>query len=132
MSKLQIRIDHELRCNSQGIIWNLISTAEGLSRWLADDVRQDGNKLTLTWGETWSHHEIRHATITGKAKNRRIRFRWDDEDDPNAYIELMMEKSELTGDFILTIIDFADPEEEESLRDLWADNLERLHTTTGL
>lgn len=132
MSKNKIHIEHELRSNSQSIIWHLISTAEGLSRWLADDVREDGNSLTLTWGETWSHHEIRKATITGKAKNRYLRFRWDDEDDPEAYIELLMEKSDLTNDFILSITDFAEAGDEDQLEELWADNLERLHTTTGL
>ena len=132
MGKIKIHIEHELKSNSQGIIWPLISTAEGLSHWLADDVREDGNSLTLTWGETWSHHEIRKATITGRVKNNYLRFRWDDEDDPEAYIELKMEKNDLTNDFILSITDYAEPGDEEQLEELWNDDLERLRTTTGL
>ena len=132
MKKQRIHIEHELTSNSENIIWNLIATAEGLARWMADDVQQSGDTLAFTWGELWSHHEIREAYITDKVRNHYLRFRWKDEEDDAAYIELRMEKSDLTGDYTLAITDFAPAEDTDQMRDLWEDNLEQLHRSSGL
>ena len=132
MSKNKIHIEHELRSNSQSIIWHLISTAEGLSRWLADDVREDGNSLTLTWGETWSHHEIKTASVLEEARGEYIRYSWENGIDEDDFWELRIEKSDITGDYILIITDHALPEDIESLESIWESNLEQLHHTTGL
>ena len=39
MKKKRLNIERELLSSSSSIIWNLISTPEGLSRWIADDVK---------------------------------------------------------------------------------------------
>ena len=132
MTKQQIIIERELRANSESIIWELISTADGLARWVADDVQLSGKNLIFTWGQLWSHHEIRQAVITEKKKNKYIRFRWIDEIDENAYIELRISKTDLTDDCILSIIDYALPEDVEQLSELWEDDLDRLHRSTGM
>ncbi len=61
-----------------------------------------------------------------------MRFKWDTDDDPDSYVELGMMKSDLTGYYTLTITDFAYEEDVESMEDLWAEDLERLHRSTGL
>lgn len=132
MKKKKLTIEYELKSSSETIIWNLISTPEGLSRWLADEVTLDGKSLTFTWGEVWRYHEVKHATVTLIRKGKSFRFRWNDDTDPAAYVELGLTKSELTGDCILSITDFAPVGEEDDMRDLWDDNLERLHQSTGL
>ena len=65
-------------------------------------------------------------------KNKSITLRWDDETDDNAYLELQMLRNELTGDYMLRITDYALPEEEDALAQIWEQNLERLHHSTGL
>lgn len=132
MKKQKISIERELKSSSQSIIWNLISTAAGLSRWLANEVTQDGDRLSFTWGELWKHHEIKTAVITEVVKNSSFRYKWENEEDEAAYIELRMEKSDLTNEFILVITDYAEPDDVESLKDLWYGDLERLHQNTGL
>lgn len=132
MKKQLIHIEHELKSNSPSIIWKLIGTPEGLARWIADDVTLDGTTLTLTWGETWRHHEIRKAEITKQVKQSYLRMHWHDDPDPEAYLELRMEYNELTDDYILLITDFAFEDDLDSIRDLWDDNLERLHQSSGL
>ena len=132
MKKQQINIEHELRSNSPTIIWQLIGTPEGLARWIADKVTLDGTTLTLTWGETWRNHEIRKAEITKLVKQSFLRIHWHDDPDPEAYLELRMEYNELTDDYILLITDFAYDDDIDSMRDLWNDNLERLHQSSGL
>lgn len=132
MNKKKISIEHELKCRSERIIWPLISTPEGLAKWIADEVHASGNVLTFTWGEVWSHHEVRTATILGTTDFLSVRLKWDDETDSNAYWELKIEKSDITDDFILVITDFAPADDTDTLEDIWAANLERLHRSTGL
>jgi len=132
MTKQKIIIERELITNSESILWQLISTADGLALWVADDVKLHGKTLEFTWGNVWSHHEIRQAEILEKKKNKYIRFRWIDEVDDNAYIELKILRTDLTNDFILSITDFALSEDVEQLTGLWEDDLERLHRATGM
>lgn len=92
----------------------------------------DGDALVFTWGNTWSHHEIRRAAVVAKVKNRRIRFRWENEEDRVAYVELRMEKDTLSNDYMLHITDFAYPEDVDGLCAVWDDNMEKLHRSSGL
>lgn len=132
MDKKKISIERELKCRSERIIWPLISTAAGLSKWMADDVSANGDVLTFTWGELWSHHEVRRARILGKTDYLSVRFRWEDEVNPDAYWELKMEKGDITDDFILVVTDFASAEDSDVMEDIWEANFERLHRSTGL
>jgi uncharacterized protein YndB with AHSA1/START domain len=132
MERHRLILDHHLHSRSSTIIWQLISTAGGLMKWVADEVSEQKGKMQFTWGDPWGHHETRTATIINKVKNKSISFRWDDEPDEEAYLELQMLRNELTGDFMLRITDYALPEDEGSLTQIWEQNLERLHHTTGL
>lgn len=132
MKKLKLNIEYELRSRSISIIWGLVSTAEGLSKWLADEVRQDGRTLTFQWGDLRGDHEIRTATITRKVKNRVLQFHWDDEDVADDFVEIAIIHLDLTDSYLLSITDFADAADIESLHDLWDDNMERLHRNSGI
>ena len=124
MKKNRINIEHELKCKHASIIWPLLSTDAGLKKWIADEVTRQGEQMTFTWGETWSHHEIKTAHVVEESRQERIRFVWDDETDSDAYWEMLIERSDITGDYILVVTDFALPEDEESLRDIWQQNFE--------
>ena len=132
MNKQRLELEYVLRSNSENIIWNTISTASGLQKWIADEVTENGDKLTFTWGDIYKHHETRTATILKSVKNKYIRLRWDDELTPEAFLEMRISKSELTNDYVLSVIDYANPEDIESLRDIWDQNFEELHRNTGL
>ncbi|MBQ8047725.1 MAG: SRPBCC domain-containing protein [Prevotella sp.] len=132
MAKKRINIDHPLKSSSESIIWSLISTPEGMAKWLADEVDREGDTFVFTWGHTYGHHEIKRAEITDVVRNRYIRLRWHNDEDPEAYLELRVDRSDLTGDYMLHIVDFAAEDDVESLYDLWDDNLDQLHRSTGL
>lgn len=132
MNKTKICIEHELRSRSANIIWPLISSKDGLKKWMADEVTRQEDTFTFTWGEVWKSHETRTATVIAEEKGQMIRIRWDDEEDANAYVELRTEKGDITNDYILIITDFAEEDEIDSLKGLWQANLERLHQNTGL
>ena len=132
MKKQRINIEHELRSNSPALIWQFISTPEGLARWIADEVQLDGATFRLTWGNPFQHCETREATVTDMVRQSHLRMRWVDESDDEAYLELRMERSDLTNDYMLIITDYAFAEDVDSLRDIWEDNLHRLRHSTGL
>lgn len=132
MRKQKLSLQYELRSNSANIIWQLISNEAGLQKWLADSVVRDGDSMTFTWGEVWSHHDTHTAAIIEEKKLQHIRFRWADDEDPDTYWQMGLEKSDITNDYILCVTDFALPEDIDSLRDIWDSNLERLHRSTGL
>lgn len=132
MEKNKISFERELRSKSANIIWALISTPEGLAKWMADDVKSDGSNMTFTWGNTWSLHETRTASVIEKKKMEYIRLRWGEEEYNGTYFELRLSRSDITGDYILTITDFAPDGDTETLEDIWDANLETLHRSTGL
>ena len=132
MKKEQIEIEHNLRSTSPNIIWRIISTESGLSKWIADDVKSEKGQLVFTWGDEWRHHEKRCADKLESVYHSHIRLRWADETDPDAYLELRMVHNEMTGDYSLQVTDFALPEDLDSLYDIWDQNFEQLRLSTGL
>ena len=105
----KLTIEYPLSTQSPKIVWELISNAPGLQKWLADKVTEEDDLMTFTWGHPWT------------------------EDTPEAYWEMRIEKSDLTGHLSLLITDYAaDDDEEADLRGLWDANLERLHRVSGL
>ena len=132
MKKERLDLEYELRSNSPAIIWQLMSTASGLARWIADDVQMDDQTVTLAWGNPLMHYDSRKLEILECVKQSHLRMRWIDEDDSEAFLEMRMLKSDLTGDFMLHIVDYALPEDIPLLHDIWDDNLERLHQSSGL
>ena len=50
----------------------------------------------------------------------------------DTYLELRMDKSDITGDYILMITDFAPDGDTDTLEDIWDANMEMLHRSTGL
>ena len=60
-------------------------------------------------------------------------MKWDyQEEDPQAFWEIRLEQSELTGNLNILITDYADADDIEDLRGIWDDNLDRLHRVSGL
>lgn len=131
-SKERIVLEYELKAGSPGVVWQLISEPEGLSRWMADEVERTDNKLLFKWGTSFHSKDERSATILEEKKNKLIRFRWDGDDDPSAYCEMKIERGEITNDCVLVVTDFAEKDDVDSLRDLWEDNMDLLHRASGL
>lgn len=132
MKKKKIEIEQKLNSKSPNIIWNLIGTPAGLGKWIADEIEQENDILTFTWGKIWSNHEIRSAKITALEKNKYIRFVWEDEEDEDTYVELRIEGNILTGDFMLHITDFTDEDDVDALYEIWNGNMKKLHRVSGI
>ena len=98
-TKQRLNIEYPLRTKSPNIVWEQISTAHGLERWLADHIEElDDDVIALTWGEVWTEHHTLEAKILERQKNNHIRLQWVNEEDPEAYWEMRIGKSELTDE----------------------------------
>lgn len=132
MEKHKITVEYPLEAKSPNIVWQLISTAAGLQKWIADYVTEQDDTMTFTWGEAWTEQDTKTSRVLARERNRYIRMKWDYDENEAAYWEMRIEKSELTGHLTLLITDFADDGDKQYLRDLWDDNLRRLHEISGL
>ena len=133
MGKQQINIEYPLTTESPNIIWEQISSAHGLERWLADHVTEDEGVFTFTWGEPWTEQDIRKALLIEYVKYDHIRLKWEeDEEDDESYWEMRIGQSELTHHLNLFITDYAEDDDVDGLKILWESNLDRLHRASGL
>ena len=132
MQKHRLDLEYPLSARKPDILWSLISTDHGLERWLADRVTEQDGVITLTWGDLYGEHHSLSANIVEREKNSHIRLRWVDEDDPDAYWEMRIGRSELTEEVCLCVVDYAVADDIDDLHDLWDGNLERLHQSSGL
>ena len=129
----KLTLEYPLSTKSTKLVWDMISNAAGLQKWLADQVVEDEESMTFTWGHPWTERDTKTSRILEKEKMNYIRMLWDyHEDTPDAYWEMKIMESDLTGMLSLLITDFAaDEDEENDLRDLWDANFERLHRVSG-
>lgn len=132
MERKKVTIEYPLAAKSPAIVWRLISSAAGLQKWMADRVSDDGATMTFTWGELWTGQDVRVSHVIDRRKFSHIRLKWDSDHGEGEYWEMRLEESELTGNLALLITDFADADEEDSLRGLWSGSLNRLHRVSGL
>jgi len=134
MGKQRIDIEYPLATKSPTIIWELISTAHGLERWLADSVTEEDGVFTFTWGEPWTQQDVRQAQLIEYVKFDYIKLKWDEDldDEEDIFWEMRIAKSELTNHQSLLITDFADDDDIDGLNILWDSNLDRLHRASGL
>ena len=129
----KLTLEYPLSTKSTRLVWDMISNAAGLQKWLADQVVEAEDSMTFTWGHPWTERDTKTSRILEKEKMNYIRMLWDyHEDNPEAYWEIRIAESDLTGMLSLLITDFAaDDDEEEDLRGIWDDNFERLHRVSG-
>jgi len=71
------------------------------------------------------------AELLDDIEEERLRFRWLDAENEDEYFEYRMYKSDVTGETILEITDFADEDEVQEQKDLWNNQIEQLRKETG-
>lgn len=132
MSKKKITVEYPLASKSATIVWGLIGNAHGLEKWMADHVEEHNGVMTFKWGEVWTQQDIRTSEVIERQENSHIRLKWDVNPSDDDYWELRIEKSDFSGHLNLLITDHVDEEDVDYMRDVWNDNLSRLHNVSGL
>ena len=126
MKREKIRLEYLLNATSKNILWSAISTPTGLEDWFADKVVSNDKIVEFHWGKT----EQRDAEIIAIRAYSFIRFRWLDDENERDF-EIKMNYNELTGDFVLEIVDFAEPDEVDDMKELWESQVNKLRRTCG-
>lgn len=127
MKREKIHLEYPLSATSKNILWAAISTPTGLEDWFADKVVSNEKSVVFYWGKT----EEREAEIVAIRAFSFIRFHWLDDENERDYFELKMNYNELTGDFVLEITDFTEPDEIDDMEDLWNSQVAKLRRTCG-
>tara|TARA_R100001369_G_scaffold91663_1_gene133613 strand:- start:838 stop:1230 length:393 start_codon:yes stop_codon:yes gene_type:complete len=113
---------------SPSLIYTYISTPSGLSEWFADNVNSRGELFTFIWDGSEEQ-----AKLLSKKNGERIKFRWvtDDEEGSSCYFEIRIQVDEITKDVSLMITDFAEDDEVEEGKMLWANQIGSLKQVLG-
>lgn len=130
MNTNKITLEYELQSRSRTLVWQLISTADGLSHWLADAVSEpEPCRLVLQWGEEYGQHEIRRVFIRRLEREQCVELCFEDD---TAVIRLSVLHDVLTDTLILHIEDEGEEEDADTLVKLWDCNREKLLQRTGV
>ena len=127
MERQKVHLEYPLNATSKSILWSAISTPSGLEGWFADRVENKEKEFIFYWGKS----ENRSAELLSQRPFSYIRFRWLDSESEQEYVELKMNYSELTNDYVLEIIDFTFASEEDDLQELWDSQVDTLRRTCG-
>lgn len=128
--KILFTADYEMHASVK-MLFPYLSSASGLSEWMADNVTISPEKVfSFNWNT-----EMHQAKIGHIRANHYVTFQWlpeseEDKKDPS-YLELRLEFDELTQLTYLKVSDYSDFDDQEELRDLWDGLVENLKTVVG-
>lgn len=125
--KVKVHLEYLLNTASRNVLWNAISTADGLETWFADKVTTTGDGLEFRWGKT----EARKAKLLTQKSGSHIRFRWEDDADETHYFELRINTGEMTNDCVLEVTEFTEPENVDDLHELIDAQIDELRRSYG-
>lgn len=126
MKRVQINCEFIFRA-SPTILYRFLTTPSTLIRWFCDevDITADG-VFTFVWEGS---EEV--ATLVDDIEDERLRFKWEEADDEDEYLEFRMRKSPVTGETVLEITDYCDDDEVTDTRQLWEAQMKQLKQETG-
>jgi uncharacterized protein YndB with AHSA1/START domain len=110
--KTKFELEFTVNC-SPNVLYERLSTPDGLSEWFADDVRINKGIFTFFWEGSGQE-----AKIVKETKGKLIQFHWMDEPD-DTYFEFRIQIDPITKDLALIVTDFADEDEVEEQKRLW-------------
>lgn len=110
--KIAVEFEFPIRSSAK-ILYNFLSTADGLEEWFADKVTIRENNYIFHWDG-----EDRKAKITAKKDNSMVKFQWLEEDQ-DTYLEFNIVTDELTNDVSLMVTDFCMENEKKETQQLW-------------
>ena len=126
---MRSRFELEYTLNSPTrVLFDRLSTPEGLAEWFADNVTVNGDVFTFFWAKVEARARLAHIR-----ENKSVRFEWlDFADNENNFFEFKIVIHELTNDTALMITDHADDDEIEDAKDLWDNQISYLKKVLGL
>jgi len=124
MQRVKLNLEFLFRA-SPTILYKFFTTPACLIRWFCDEVDIQDDTFTFFW----SGYEV--AELVESVENERLKFRWEDADDEDEFLEFRITTSPVTGETILEITDFCDEDEVEDQKQLWESQILQLQKETG-
>jgi len=125
MNRVPVKIEFISKA-SPAILYKFLTTPSCLVRWFCDSVDIMEDEYTFSWDGS---DEVAH--LVEDQEDERLKFKWEDADSDEEYLEFVMYKSPITGETVLEITDYADEGEEQETRDLWETQFETLKREAG-
>lgn len=120
--KQEFTVERTFRASPK-ILFKFLITPSGLVQWFADHVDRTGDTFSFFWNGAEER-----ATISQFNEDELLRLDWEDDD---SYIEYRIDKSEVTGETILFVTDFAEEDDMDDQQQLWESQLDDLATSMG-
>jgi len=111
---------------SPTILYKFFTTPACLVRWFCDEVDIQGEEFTFVWSGS---AEV--ADLVEDVENENVKFRWQDNDDDDEYLQFNINTSPVTGETILLLTDYCDDDEVEDQTRYWSNQMDRLRKATG-
>jgi hypothetical protein len=110
------------------VLDNMIGSPSGLSEWFADNVTVRDDMYSFEWDGA-----IEEARLLTRKMNSKMKFKWveDEENEDDYYFELNIDIDAMTGIASLKITDYAFPDDVESAKMLWEQQINDLKRIIG-
>lgn len=108
------------------ILYNCLSTPDGLSEWFSDNVNVKDEVYTFYWDGSEES-----AKLLSSRPGESIRFQWLEDEGEDYYFEFLIKVDSITKDVALIVTDFAEEDEIEESTLLWTNQVNDLKSTIG-
>jgi len=125
MEHVKYKMEFDMKSTPVLMLWNYISTENGLNQWFADDVKINNKIYSFFW-KGYSQE----AQVIGMRKGFAIKMQWLD-GSSKTYFEMRILTSEMTDHIVLQIVDFAEEDELEESKSLWRSQVDTLRRVIG-
>lgn len=126
MSKQKFEMEFPLR-SSNKVLYNSLSTPDGLSEWFADDVNIKNGVFIFKWDGSEER-----AKLIAKKPYESVKFQWERDDEAdNTTFEFNIKTDSITNEVALIVTDFANEEDMEESKFLWNNQIGTLKQKLG-
>lgn len=108
------------------LLYKFLTDPVELAEWFCDDVNVRNGIYTFVWNGV-----PQQARLIKQERNQLVRFQWVDKND-GSYFEFSIHKNPLTGDVTLYVTDFSSPDELETNKIWWNNQIQKLKNILGL
>ena len=125
MEPIKYKLEFGMKSTPVAILWDYISSENGLKQWFADNVKIKEKQYSFIW-----KGYCQEARMVGMRKGLAIKLQWLDAPD-KTYFEMRILTSEMTDNTVLQITDFAEEDELDESQDLWRSQIDALRRVIG-
>ena len=123
---VKVELEYLLKTSNK-VLFNFLSTPDGLQEWFADKVNYKQNgEFEFNWDD-----ELATAKIVSKRNNESVVFEFTDEEREGNTLEFKINTDPLTRDLALQIADYCPDDDQKGNRQLWDFLINNLKTKLG-